>query len=476
MPASSVTLRRLLLALSGPVRGLHRQRLYERLERATRHEDPAAAARTLRALSRDVAAGSGRLHGRRVRDPLPTVAVLARSRFTDDVRMIAKDLDADRVLLIPREALKVMAGVVLPDATSDVDYRRLAAEDPEAFDRYRTFLRTVWRHLDPRGSVRLVLTANTGYWAEVEFGGALEEAGVAFVALHKENLKAPGHAQRWAPVYRTDRAPFKGRAVLVQNDVERSLQVEAGIAPAERIVTVGMARLDAFHTHRVRTAGERPAGDVLVAAFLPGAILPTPPTPPAFDPELGVPLPDVERRPEHLVDACLALHRVAVAVARRAPDRRVVLKTKGREQDRRWTPVLLTAAAGDAGVPENLRIVHGGDAAKMTRTAGVVVGLNSTMLLEAIAAGRPAVSVALGEVRDTARAFLVDLADAAVTVDDEETAVTAIFALAAEPPPVPATLDPAVERVLDRWTGNPDGRATDRTVEALRRLLDERVA
>lgn len=472
MPAPSVTFRRLLLTLSAPVRGLGRRRAHDRLARAARAGDASAAARLLRSLSRDVAAGTGRLHARRARHPLPRVAVLARSRFTDDVRAIAAELRSDRILLVPREALKAMAAAVLPAGTSDVDYRQLAAADPEAFDRYRTLLRSVWRHLDPEGTVRLVLTANTGYWAEVELGGALEDEGVAFVALHKENLKSPGHAQRWAPVYRTDRAPFRGRAVLVQNDGERALQVEAGIAPADRVVTVGMARLDDFHAHRLRTAGERPAGDVLVAAFLPGAILPAPPTAPGHDPKLGVPLPDAERRPEHLIDACVALHRVAVAVARRAPERRVVLKTKGRDQDRRWTPVLLDAAAEDGGVPPNLHVVHGGDAAAMTREAGVVVGLNSTMLLEAVAAGRPAVSAALGEVTGPANAFLVDLAGAATVVDDEDDAVATVLRLAADPPPVQATLDPAAVAVLERWTGNGDGRATARTVEALHRILD----
>jgi hypothetical protein len=116
--------------------------------------------------------------------------------------------------------------------------------------------------------------------------------------------------------------------------------------------------------------------------------------------------------------------------------------------------------------------VHGGDAAAMTRSAAVLAGLNTTMLLEALAAGRPAVALVLAEAAGAAREHVVDLAGAAHVVHDEATAVDRIVELAERPPPVPATLDDATVAVLGRWTGNPDGRASARTVAALRRAMD----
>lgn len=453
------------------VREVRGRRLTHALTAASRRGDAGRAARLLRRMSLDVAAGSGRLRGRRPRRPLPTIVVLARSQFTEDARALAAQLGVERVLLMPREALKAIAGPQFPPEIGDLTYRTLEARDGRPMRRYRELLGAIWEALDPQHDIRMVLTANTGYWAEIELGAALDEHGVAFVALHKENLKSDGHARLWAAAYRTQRPPFRGRAVLVQNDNERALQVESGIVPADRIHVVGMARLDAFHAHRARTAGTPISGDVVVAGFLPGLNLPAPEGFLGRDPVTGVPIPSEGPRPEHLIDACIGLHRVAVAVAHALPERRVVLKTKGREQDRRWTPVLLAHALGAETLPGNLDVVHGGDAAAITREAGVVVGLNSTMLLEAIAAGRPAVSLEIGEACGAARDFIIDLSGAATVVTDEVDAVAAILRLLDAPPRIPAVLSERAKAVLDRWTGNADGDATPRTVSVLRSVM-----
>jgi hypothetical protein len=94
-------------------------------------------------------------------------------------------------------------------------------------------------------------------------------------------------------------------------------------------------------------------------------------------------------------------------------------------------------------------------------------------LLEAIAAGRPAVVLALGETADGARNYVIDLSGAAPVLDDEDAAVRIIVALATAPPAVPDELDASTRHVLDRWTANPDGGATDRVVAALGQLLGD---
>lgn len=472
MESLTARLRRGMVGLVVRVRSRRQDRLLRALDDAARLGDAPRLARLLRRASLDVASGSGRLHARRPGATLPPVAVLARSRFTDDVRVLAADLGVDRVLLIPREALKAVAGALLPPDTGDLTYRTVTARDDAPMRRYRALIGDVWDALDPMADVRMVLTANTCYWAEIELGAALDARDVAFVALHKENLKADGHAERWEPVYRDERAPFHGRAVLVQNEDERALQVRGDVSPAERITVVGMARLDAFHAHRRRTAGSIPSGDLVVASLLPGEILPRPRGFAGTSPVLGLPIPGDDQRPEDLVAACLAIHRVAVTLARALPNHRVVVKTKGLPRDRTFVPEVLAHVAGPEGVPANLVVVHGGDAAAITRGAALVAGLNTTMLLEAIAAGRPALVLALGEAADVARRFVIDLDGAAPVATSEDEAVDAAIRLATAPPAVPAELDDATRRVLERWTANADGDASARTVTALRQVLD----
>lgn len=472
MSSAPAALRAAAVRVAGRLHERRQRRLVRSLTAASARGDARLVGRLLRRASLDVSAGTGRLRGRRVRRRLPTVAILARSQFTDDARELAAGLDAERVLLISREALKAIARGWLPQDTGDLTYRLVAARDATPMRRYGAFLDRVWDTFDPHDDVRLALTANTCYWAEIELGAALDARDVAFVALHKENLKSAGHAAAWQPVYRNDRGPFLGRAVLVQNEAEGRLQTQGDVAPAERIHVVGMARLDGFHAHRRRTAGSTPTGDLVFASMLPGAILPRPSGYRGSATELGIPIPDTQQRPEHLVEASLAIHRVAVTVARALPERRVVVKTKGLPHDRTWVPRILRHVAGPSGLPSNLMMIHGGDAAGITRAAALVAGLNTTMLLESIAAGRPAVVLALGEAADQARDFVIDLAGAAPIVREEEDAVRSIVALVTEPPQVPAELDDVTRQVLERWTANSDGGASQRVVATLRQLLD----
>jgi hypothetical protein len=448
-----------------------------------RHGDIAAAAlrgdargtaRLLRRSNRDVAS-AGPSDSRRIGTRLPSVAIIPRPLFTDDARHVAAEMGFERVLLLDRRHFKAMGSSLLPPDTSNMAYRRVAAREPATMLEYRSFLKEMWRHFDPAGDVRLVLTGNSCYWGEIEFGAALEELGVAFVSLHKENLKSPGHSARWESVYRDGRAPFLGRAVLVHNRQEHDLHIRGDVVSAERVEVVGMPRLDGFHAHRRATAGEVTHGDLLFAGFLPAEALPRPyryhGKHPGKSRAVGLPLPDPEERPEHLVESCLAFHRVAVEVARRLPERRIVLKTKGRDRDPKWFPLILEHVSGPGGPPPNLVIVHGGDAAEMTRTAAMVVGLNTTMLLEAIAAGRPTVVLALGEAAGVMRDFVLDLSGAATVLEDEREAVERIVQLAATPQIVVEELPVEVAEVLERLTGNVDGRATERTIAALRRIM-----
>jgi hypothetical protein len=432
--------------------------------------DARRAARWLRrsAMTRDAAHGGTR---HVARGPLPPIVILARSAFTDDALLVAAELGHDEVTLLRREAFKALARAFLPADVGDLNYRSAGASAMVAMDAYRAFLRELWTEFDPTGACRLVLTANTCYSAEVELGGALDELGIPFVALHKENLKSPGHARQWLPIYAQRRSAFHGARVLVHNRAELELQVAGGVAPAERIDVVGLARLDAAHRHRRATAGRSIDGPVVVASFLPGEIRPRLSGFSGTEPRLGLPVPDAEVHPYDFVGASIELHRAAVLIARRRPDVEVIVKGKGLERHRRWIPRLIAHVAGPAGAPANLTLRFAGDALRLTCEASVVVGFNTTMVLEALAAGRPAVHLVAEEALGPAADFVIGLGSAAPAAHSGEEAATIVGQLLDGDARVPDELAPSVQAVLQEWAGNPDGRATQRTAAVLAPLL-----
>ena len=452
------------------------ERARQRVEDAAMHRaalagDARSAGRWLRrsAVTRQVSRGGRTRHA--VRGPLPPIVSLARGAFTEDAILVAEELGHDEVTLLRRESFKSIARAFLPPEVGDLNYRSAGPAAKVAAATYRDFLRRLWPEFDGPGSCRLVLTANTCYWAEVELGGALDELGVPFVALHKENLKSPGHAQQWLPVYAERRSAFHGTRVLVHNRAEFELQVAGDVAPRERISVVGLARLDAAHRHRRVTVGRRIDGPVLVASFLPGEIRPRLSGFSGTEPRLGLPIPDHDAHPFDFVGASIELHRTAVLLARRLPDVEVIVKGKGLERDRAWVPRLIDHVAGPDGTPPNLTLRFAGDALHLTCTASVVIGFNTTMLLEALAAGRHAVQLVTEEALGAADEFVIDLGAAAAVAHDADEATAIVGRLLDERARVQEELSPDIRQALELWVGNPDGRATQRAAAELSPLL-----
>jgi hypothetical protein len=72
-----------------------------------------------------------------------------------------------------------------------------------------------------------------------------------------------------------------------------------------------------------------------------------------------------------------------------------------------------------------------------------------------------------------ARPFLIDLDGAAIVVRQEDAAAATIAKLVEDPPDVPHGLDDRTREVLEQWTANADGDATERTLSKLRECMQE---
>ncbi len=387
-----------------------------------------------------------------------------RTAFGNDPRFSLHALDAVEI-----KALKALASNFLPREVDDYAY---VSDDPAiiaAKERYREFLGRMWRAFQALQPFDAVVTANFTYYAEREFAAALESLGTPFVVLHKENLKSPGRMEFFTEVYRTRRGPFSGRRILVYNEIERSVQRAADIAPDDRITVTGMPRLDNIHAWRranagrVREDGVRPT--VLFFSFMPKTGLPRIARKAGFaDPSKREVIGD-ER--DHLDWAELAagVHRAAVELARAAPHIDVIVKSKP-------TPLevagLKSALDACGARPANLKTVSGGDPLKLILEADAVFAFNTTAAFEAIAAGKPLVTAAFAEALEADRIpYIVDLGEAAIRATSPNDLVERLQTLAETARPVPVELAERELDLLQTWTGNADGNAAKRAADAL---------
>ena len=396
--------------------------------------------------------------------------IMQRTGFFQDVEESFRHADDFEVIYWSSFALKAFAKEILDPS---LDHNNYITSDPniEATKlEYRRFLTEIWRHFTARKPIDVALTGNFAYFTEREFAIVLEQAGTPFLALHKENVRPPRRVQEyWSTLYRERRGQFGGRRILVYNDIERELEITTGVIDAKNVTVTGMPRLDKLHRwrkeHRGPVNGEKP--QILFFAFARSDKL----TAIQRKASAGVP-GDMEAMEgewgklswgQHCVDT----HKAIIDLARENPDFEVIVKSKG--QKRKLNDILRILSDMKDGLPPNVTVITSGDPFDLIARCQVVVGFNTTGLLEAIATGKPVIVPRFGEAADPAmQDLIIDLGDAVDYADSPESLKAKISHYAKNPPPIPAQLSPEVAEILRYWVGNDDAGAGRRVVAILR--------
>jgi hypothetical protein len=310
-----------------------------------------------------------------------------------------------------------------------------------------------------------------------EFGAALEEAGTPFIAVHKENVRPPRRVKHyWYHLYKERRGQFAGRRIIVYNEIERELQISSGVFDPDCIIVAGMPRLDRIHRWRREDARKRnleeKAPQILFFSFSIQSKLTAP----------GRKRTNTSPKGRHEMEGewgnlswegvWRETHNAVIRVAREHPELRVVIKVKGKLEKDEDLKRLLKAEA--EALPDNLEIVAGGDPFHLIAASRVVVGFNTTGLLEAIAAGKPIIVPRFLEAADPARQdLIIDLGEAVSYSSSPDDLVKLIVSAAAHREAQPDLTKPASE-ILRYWVGNDDGDAGRRTLQAIEHALPRR--
>ncbi len=361
-----------------------------------------------------------------------------------------------------------MAVSILHYSLDDNNYVSSNPEVNKTKREYSDYLGAIFDRLGKWLRLDAVIVGNFAYYAERELGTALEKRGIPFIAMHKENLKTPGRLAFFHRVYKERRGPFCGRKIFVYNDIERQLQISAGVITEDRVVITGMPRMDRAHRFRV-SGGYRPdpvsAQQVLFFSF---------------GKRIGLPLLSRKERTGHLsgyesvgggIDDLnwnrlfLSCHEAVIRLARENPQIRVVVKAKGSVRE---SSALAEALFSQSTIPSNLKIEVGGDPHNLIAQSNVVCGFNTTALLESIAMGKPVVVPLFEEAIDKRMSpYVIDLEDAVIYARSVDELINILKENAVKTPTKILDLDSNKKNILEKWVGNADGKSGERVHKEL---------
>lgn len=386
-----------------------------------------------------------------------------KDEFFRDIEEIFRHDEAFELIAWPHYALPAMAETLLDQSLKHDTYVTKDPQIERSKARYRDFLRRMWRHHQKISRIDAVISANFGYCFQRELAFALEACGTPFLVVQKENLNAATEERRrvWESIYRHGRGPFGGRKIFVYNEMERDLELSSGIAGPNTVEITGMPRLDRLHRWRRQNAGT--SGDsgttkILFFSFARSDKIP-------FESGVG----------KNWGEFCAETHRAMIDFARENPQVEVVAKTKGiTRQDEELLQLL---GADDAPCPGNLHVVSGGDAFSLIAESQVVVGFNTSGLLEALALGKPVIVPNFGEALDPVlRKFVIDLGEAVEYANSPRQLKDMISQHAGRRLVTSERLGPHVEKILKYWVGNDDGEAGRRAYAAILREVTRKPA
>lgn len=307
-----------------------------------------------------------------------TLLALNPGRFRGDLQILADN--GFRVLTLPFDIAARLYSVVFvtgDDPLAQRERQRLAKKRSV----FRGMLQEIQRPLYRWLGVDVVISAAVHYRQDYDWGVAGSEIGTPFVVFHRESLAASrGWKDRLFARLKDDVCPFEGDRVVVHNEIMRDLFVRSGYANPGQVSALGALRMNDFLSHDDAEAGmEKGSFEKRVTLF-------------SFGPSVGIPGVNPPHWPENQEDYfyrfCRDCHFAMFDLAQLRPDVEVVIKPKwgGNWLDR--IDEIMRDAGFVAADHPNLRVDAEVNAKALICASDVVIGFNSTTLLESAALGK----------------------------------------------------------------------------------------
>jgi len=399
-----------------------------------------------------------------------SVLVFSPNRYREDLEVLAKT-GVLRLIATPTETLQRVNSLfpTMPSIDESDRYDYFRERDPRLLEgrkKLQRFCAAVLQALARKLEFDCAITPAVHYRNEHPWAAACDGLGIPFIAVHKEfTILAPRHLPARIERFRKQGRRFDGTRVLVINETARELFTGCGMIEAERIEVVGMPRMDRLFDSQSplrRKMVERPQVTLFSFTHFSGDLEPGKRRSKLFSAD--------DR--EGFVRLFRNVHVGIAELALKHPE--VSFKIKPKIVTDWWIVeierVIKEALGKNLDDIPNCAVVSE-RAPELIRDSEVVIGFNSTVLLESLALGRPTIVPLFDEAVDSYpdNVYLRESLDAFTIAHSKQELIALIEKGIAGTPLGPAPNPERLKRCFETYFGFYDDQSAMRVAEALRR-------
>lgn len=311
------------------------------------------------------------------------VLILNHERWLFDLAELGKDGSVELVYL-PVESQHWFNAIHYMPIKDELNKDPLLHQNPENHKKVLKYKNKFFQYLRfflPRfckdNNIKAILTCNFYYKQDKVWDEASEAVGIPFLALHKECLKDELTEEFYIDRYAYRGYSFKGTNLGVYNEREKRIMVKAGVCEAEKIKVLGCMRMDPLIQ---KPAMSLPLAKQVVLFSFRHMIA-------GIKPKSNMPFDDPQG--EGVVKLFEKVHGEFARMALSLPNVKFVIKPKWLDlwEEKIQHAVLCATGKKIEEIP-NLVLTVKDNAQTLINCSNVIIGINTTTLIESRIAGR----------------------------------------------------------------------------------------
>ena len=380
------------------------------------------------------------------------ILVLYRSFGTEDIEQLKKNKKNDfNFFYFPRNNFKIIFNHFFKGINNDLNDDKYFSDDVsinKAKKKYRNFLVKTLKIFNDKYNFIGVLSFNFRYKAEKELHSACNILKIKLIVCHKESLHYSDNSPLTELFIKINSLNdgFKGDYMAVYTKKFKEVLIKASVIDSKKIFVVGMPRADYYYEN---IKPEKKHVLLLMPSWTPQKSL------------LQHFSFDLKKYSQNVTNVILDF-------ALKNPKEYVIIKMKTLgELDKKLISLITKKNI------KNIFIKRGGSANNLIKDAKVVVGFQSTGLLEALILRKPIIIPYIGfELNEVFEKCTLNLNEVTYYAKDNDSMTKHLEDICNNKIHFPIKDKSKVDSIIDHYIGNHDGKSSDRLLSVFNKTLN----